>query len=111
MDLAETARFFLASRTEKQRVCAIATYKGIITGIGLNSYVKTHPEQARLAAKVGHASKQFLHAEVAALLKATKVDALHVFRLGKNGEWLNATPCAICSLAIKERAIKRVTHT
>lgn len=111
MDLADTARFFLQARTEKQRICAIATFKGRITGIGLNSYVKTHPEQARLASRVGHPTKQYLHAEVAALLKATKVDTLHIFRLGKKGDWLNAAPCPICTLAIQERGIHKITHT
>ena len=111
MDVEKTARNFLLGRTEKHRVCAITTYKGKITAIGLNSYVKTHPEQARLAARVGHASKQYLHAEVAALLKSKKADKIHVFRLNKQGKWLNAKPCSICQLAIREAGIQQISHT
>jgi deoxycytidylate deaminase len=111
MDLFQTARNLLENRVEKQRICAIATFKGRVTGIAVNSYSKTHPEQKRLATKVGHSNKQYLHAEVLALLRARKVDSIHVFRLGRNGEWLNATPCTICQLAIKERRISRIFHT
>lgn len=111
VDLKEIARYQLEHHQGSQRVCAITTYKGRVTAIGLNSYVKTHPEQARLAKRVGHAGKQYLHAEVSALLKAKKVDAIHVFRLGKDGKWRNARPCAICELAIKERYVTEVTHT
>ena len=111
MDLEKTARNLLEFREEPHRVCAIVTWKGQVQGIALNSYVKTHPEQARLAAKVGHPAKQYLHAEVAALLRSQKGDAIHVFRLGKKGEWRNAKPCAICQLAISERKISKIFHT
>lgn len=111
VDLHETARYLLQYRTERHRICAITTYKGRITAVGLNSYVKTHPEQKRLAVRVGHAEREFLHAEISALLKAKKADAIHVFRLGKDGTWRNAKPCAICELAIKERYINEVNHT
>lgn len=107
----EWVKTLLIYRTEKQRICAITTYKGRLQSIAFNSYVKTHPEQKRLAKKVGHPEREFLHAEILALLRAKKVDTISVFRLGRNGEWQNAKPCAICELAIKERGIRKINHT
>ena len=111
MNLKDTALSVLMYKREKHNVCAITTYKGRVTAIATNSYTKSHPEQKRLATKVGHPSKQYLHAEIAALLRADRVDAIHVFRINKRLEFVNAKPCAICELGIAERNITRIFHT
>jgi deoxycytidylate deaminase len=82
---------------------AIVTYKNRIVAIGRNLVNKTHPIQAKFAnqAKLHH--KQFLHAEIAVLIKSRqKIDTMYVFRIGKNGSLMNSKPCPICQLAINE---------
>ena len=46
--------------------------KGNLLSEAMNSYKKTHPLQAYFAEKVGLPDKVFLHAEIAAILKAGK---------------------------------------
>lgn len=87
--------------------------RGRVISIGHNSYVKTHPLQASLAQKCGQPQKIYLHAEIDAIIKAkrVKIHTLKIFRIGKNGQYLNAAPCAICQSAIKQVKIKYVIHT
>jgi hypothetical protein len=76
--------------TTMQNITAFAyDKKGRLLSVGRNSYVKTHPLQARMAKEVGEDYKIYLHAEVAALVKVknwTRVDKLVVTRYNKNGE-------------------------
>lgn len=54
----------------KQQITAIIyDRKGEVLSIGQNSYVKTHPLQAKHAEKVGLPYKQFLHAEIHAITR------------------------------------------
>ena len=77
-----------------------------------NSYTRTHPLQAAYAKRVGQPARQFLHAELNALLAArTPVYHIHVERYNSKGEPVTAKPCKICQLAIEEWGVKRVTHT
>lgn len=88
--------------------------KGRILSIGRNSYVKTHPLQARAAKEVGEDYKIYLHAEVAALVKIKnwqKIDKLVVTRYNKNGEPMLAKPCRVCQRVIKIAGIGTVEHT
>lgn len=88
--------------------------KGRILSIGRNSYVKTHPLQARAAKEVGEDYKIYLHAEVAALVKIKnwqKIDKLVVTRYNKNGEPMLAKPCRVCQRVIKIAGISTVEHT
>lgn len=88
--------------------------KGRILSIGKNSYVKTHPLQAKLAAKVNLSSKVFLHAEVDALVRCkdwTKAHKIVVIRIGKNGQPINAKPCPICQEALRLANITIVEHS
>lgn len=87
--------------------------KGRLLSTGQNSYVKTHPLQARIAAEVGEPHKVFLHAEVAALLKCdwTKAYKILVTRYGKQGKPLMAKPCKVCHQAIAMTSIKVVEYT
>ena len=98
----------------KHSITAIAyTKSGRIISIGHNSYIKTHPLQASIAASVGKQHKIYLHAEIDAIIRAKgeRIHTLKIFRLGKSGKYLNAAPCPICSHAIKLYGIKHVEHT
>lgn len=88
--------------------------KGRPLGVGYNSFVKTNTYQAKLAEQVGTPDKQYLHAEVAAILKAQKHGKpykIFVERYNKHGEPMLAKPCPICEMAIKIAGIKRVEYT
>lgn len=88
--------------------------KGRILSIGKNSYVKTHPMQARIGAKVGHPAKIYLHAEVAAIVACKQLKhahSIHIFRFDKHGKPMLAAPCGICTTAIDSTPIKEVFHT
>lgn len=109
MDIFDRGRKLLSSRVgqQKQAVCAIVVKNRKIVSIGFNSYTKTHPRQAALANKKGYPKKQFLHAEIAALIKAPKnADSIIVLRMNKRGELCNAKPCEICAEAIKMANLK-----
>lgn len=88
--------------------------KGNILSIGKNSYVKTHPLQARYAAKVGKPKSVFMHAEINAIIKCkdiSKAYKISVFRMLRNGTYGNACPCSICQEAISHTPIKILEHT
>lgn len=88
--------------------------RGKVLSIGKNSYVKTHPYQAKCAERVGLPDKQFLHAEIHAILKCRKLEKAHkivVTRFGKDGEEKTAKPCPVCMSAIEAAGIKIVEHT
>ena len=88
--------------------------RGRILSIGRNSYVKTHPLQARIAKQVNQERKIYLHAEVAAIIKVkdwSKIHKMTVVRLNKAGQAVNAKPCPICAEVISLAGIKHVEHT
>lgn len=88
--------------------------KGRVLSIGKNSYIKTHPTQARYARAVGLPEKQFLHAEIAAIIKCKSLDKAHrilVTRINKKGKPALAKPCPVCEVAIREAGIKEVDWT
>jgi len=89
--------------------------KGRVLSEAYNSYVKTHPKQKRFARLVGKPRCEYLHAEVAAIIRALKVGVPYsIFverRTMKTGRVGLAKPCAICQLAIQEVGIKIVEYT
>ena len=86
--------------------------RGKLLAIGHNSYVKTHRLQAHYAKKAGRPQAIYLHAELAALMKARQqVHKLVVVRYNKDGTPGNAKPCEICELAIKEFGVREIQHT
>lgn len=101
--------------TSKQNITAIIyDRKGRILSIGKNSYVKTHPMQARYAKKVGQPYKVHLHAEIAAIVKCKNIERAYkisVFRYNKEGKPMLAKPCPICMSAIKATNISVVEWT
>jgi tRNA(Arg) A34 adenosine deaminase TadA len=78
-----------------------------------NSYSKTHPLQAYFAKKVGHKAKIYLHAEIAAILKAGDklINSIVIRRLNKEGKLCLAKPCPICQEAIKAFGIKLIFYS
>ena len=87
--------------------------RGRIISTALNSYVTTHPIQAKLAAKVGMPACQFLHAEIHALIKARgrKVYKIFVERYDFLGNPKTAAPCKICAKALEIYGVERVEYT
>jgi tRNA(Arg) A34 adenosine deaminase TadA len=88
--------------------------RGRVLSVGKNSYVKTHPYQAQCARNVGLPDKQFLHAEIHAIVRCKQLFRAHrivVMRFDKDGKPKNAKPCPVCESAIKAAGIKIVEHT
>jgi len=97
----------------KQHIVAVAYDKrGRELAVGVNSYVKTHPLQAKYAKRSANPKRPFLHAELDALLKGSrrgKVYRLHVVRLCANGVVRLAKPCDMCQRAIQDYGVKYVS--
>lgn len=88
--------------------------KGRLLSEATNRYDKTHPLQAYFAAKVGLPAKVYLHAEIAAIIRAgdKKIYKIVIERVNpKTFKSLNAKPCPICQEAIKAFGIEFVSWT
>ena len=87
--------------------------RGKVLSVGENNYNKSHPLQAYFARKVGHQHKIYLHAEIAAILKARdkQIYRIHVERYDSQGKPMLAMPCPICQEAIKAHGISIVSYT
>ena len=86
--------------------------KGRILSVGRNSYTKTHPYQAEMAKAVGQPEKQFLHAEIDALIKCRgEPYKIKVERVNKRGQFKLAKPCPVCELAIKKAGVRFVEYS
>lgn len=99
--------------TKRYNITALAyDRKGVLVAVGKNSYVKTHPMQARYARLVGRPQAVYLHAEMAALIKARgKVHRLVVTRFDSEGKAVSAKPCSICQRALKDYGVVHIEHT
>lgn len=88
--------------------------RGRPLSIGQNSYTRTHPRQAAIAAKVGLPEKKFLHAEFSAITKCRDLKKAHkivITRYNKQGEPVNAKPCPVCMELIRISGIKEIEYT
>jgi len=93
-------------------IATIYNKKGHIISVGKNSYIKTHPMQAKLAEEAGFPECKYLHAEIDALIRCRGTPyKIKVERRGKNGKLCLAKPCPICELAIKNAKIKFVEYS
>lgn len=103
----------MSKGTKRQEVTALAyDRKGKLLSVGLNSYTKTHPLQAKFGRLTGRPNAIYLHAEMAALVKAKgPVHKLVVMRYGANGRPLLSKPCEACQMAIREFGVTIVEHT
>ena len=85
----------------KQPLIAFVLRRGRVVSVGFNSYTKTHPKQKHYATLAGQPNREYLHAELAALLRAPRdSDTLMVVRLNKAGDPVCAKPCPVCVAAI-----------
>lgn len=88
--------------------------KGRVLSVGQNNYVKTHPLQKKHAEKVGEPYKEFLHAEISAIVKCTnlaKAYRISIFRFNADGTPAVAKPCPVCMSALRAAGIERIEHT
>ena len=91
----------LITHKGKQRHVAVALLKGKVLAIGFNNYNKTHPRQRDLARIAGQPKREYLHAEIACLLRCRAVpDELVVVRVNRKGELRPSNPCPVCRAAI-----------
>lgn len=102
----------------KRKYCITAIIRdkcGCIISKATNSYIKTHPIQAKYAKKVGKEEKVYLHAEILAILRAgkriCKAYSIEVCRYDKSGNTKLAKPCPICMEFIKTTPIKKIFYT
>lgn len=99
--------------SRRYEITALAYDKrGKLLAVGRNSYTKTHPLQAKFGKKGGKPAAVYIHAELAALLKARqKVYKIVVIRYNKEGKPACAKPCPSCQLALKYFGVKKIEHT
>lgn len=102
--------------SRKYDITALAYNKrGRLLAVGKNSYVRTHRLQAEYGKRSGKPNAIFLHAELAALLKArAKGELVHklvVMRFDVDGNPKLSKPCPSCQLAIADWGVKIVEHT
>ena len=102
----------MAKRKQHTVVAKAYSKTGKLLAVARNSYTKTHVLQAEYAKKVGKDSAIYLHAEIAALLKAREpVYKMEILRLHADGKPAIAKPCAACALAMKDFGVKEIVHT
>lgn len=102
----------MATKARQAITATITDKRGRVLSIGQNSYRKTHTMQAKWANRAGQPEKQFLHAEIAALVKCRGVPfKIKIERKDKAGNYKLAKPCPICELAIREAGIKFVEYS
>lgn len=88
--------------------------KGRVLSIGQNSYIKTHPLQAFHARRAGSPMKQFLHAEIHAIVRCRDIKRAHrmfISRWDRQGNPVLAKPCEVCQSAIAAAGISIVEYT
>jgi len=93
-------------------IAASLDHHNNIISIGENSYQKTHPMQSRLSLKCGNRNREYLHAEIASLVKnRNKPESIMIVRITSTGLVRMARPCNICNLAIRESGIRYIHFT
>lgn len=88
--------------------------RGRLIAIGKNSYVKTHPLQAKAANLAGEGHKIYLHAEIDALTKLKdwrQIGKMVVTRYTHDGKPALAKPCATCMKALAWANVTNVEYT
>ena len=86
--------------------------QGHLISSATNNYTKSHPLQAYFAIKVGQPARIYLHAEIAAILKAKgkHIHKIKIERIGRKNTMLPSYPCPICREAIKAFGIKEIEY-
>ena len=95
--------------------CIITDKKDNIISMGVNSDTKTHPMQKKFAIKSGQMFRQYLHAEIQALVRCvgnySTPHTLYVARITQSGNIGMSKPCPVCHLALIDAGIKKVVYT
>lgn len=102
------------SSPSQKKVGAVLMQRNKVVEWATNLDTKTHPLQKKFAELAGLEEKIYLHAEIAALVKAhMKCDTIVVCRMGghNHDELRNAKPCPVCTLALKEAGISKVYYS
>lgn len=86
--------------------------KGKLLSTSVNSYTKSHPLQAYFAKQVKQEEKIYLHAEIAAILKAkdSVIHSIRVERLTATDTFANSKPCKVCMKAIKAFGVQNIDY-
>jgi len=88
-------------------IAASLDHHNNIISIGENSYQKTHPMQSKFSIKTGNHDREYLHAEIASLVKnRSAAESIMVIRMTSSGSIKMARPCNICNLALREAKIR-----
>jgi deoxycytidylate deaminase len=98
----------------ERRVYSIITDKrGRIVSEGQNSYTKTHPMQKSLACCVGLPDKEYLHAEMQAIIRSKGEGCnIYIARVDYKGRAKIAKPCPVCQRGIEEHgSIENIYYT
>lgn len=102
-------------KKKRQELTAIIyDKKGMPLSIGRNNYFKTHTYQAKIAKEVGLPEKEYVHAEIDAILRLRNPEKAYkilVTRFGASGQELTAKPCPVCQRAIELANIKIIEYT
>lgn len=88
--------------------------RGSLLAAGKNSYIKTHPLQAKIAKEVGEPAKIYLHAEIHAITRLdseARPSKIVVVRLDSQGKPALARPCRVCQEALRQFNITEIEHT
>lgn len=87
--------------------------RGRKIAVGFNTYEKTHPRQKQLAEQCDLHDKEYLHAEIACLIKSRRrrVHRVVIERYDSEDRSKNAAPCPICLLALRESDVRVVEYT
>ena len=104
----------MGSKQRQNITAVIYDKKGRVLSVGKNSYIKTHPLQAKHAYKAGNPLAVFLHAEIHAITRCRDLSKAHkivVTRVGKSGDYILAKPCPVCMSAIRAAGIEYIEHT
>jgi len=103
-----------ATSPSRKKVGAVLMKRNEVITTATNHDCKSHPKQAFWAKRVGLDEKIYLHAEVAALVKAREdADKIVVVRLGGHSgdELRQARPCPICEAYLRFAGITDVYYS
>ena len=109
--LTRLKQFAALSPFNYKHAAAVLDDRGNVISTGFN-IKKTHPKQAKYAKLAKQEGKQFLHAEIAALVKLrSRGTSIVVCRFSSRGLLKSSRPCEVCMLAIKEAGIRTIIYS
>jgi tRNA(Arg) A34 adenosine deaminase TadA len=91
----------------------VKDYKRKVIGVGTNSYNKSHPLQSHFAKIAGEPHREYLHAEIQALIRCKdKIPySISIERYDSEGNPALAKPCKVCTAALKAYGVKVIEYT